>query len=180
MRATWFQVTTLRASNLRVGSSALALLLMMPSASAQILASTASPPASVPYSEVDAPAAAADAVTLAVRKKLAEPAAKSGFDAQERAALAAYYATDGAKPLWVDNSNLTPRALALSTELARADDWGLQASALDVAKLAPKDTSDDALADAEIRISQAALKYARFASCPAASTRSRNFYPPRP
>jgi L,D-transpeptidase YcbB len=163
MRATWIRVTTLRTSTLRVGSSAIALLLMIPSTSAQILASTASPPASVPYSEVEAPAAAADAVTVAVRKKLAEPAAKAGFDGQERAALAAYYATDGAKPLWVANSNLTSRALALNTELARADDWGLPASAFDVASLVPRNTSDDALADAEIRISQAALKYARFA-----------------
>jgi L,D-transpeptidase YcbB len=159
MRASWFQVATLQAS-----SSALALILLTPSAVAQSQILLApSPSASVPYSEVEVPVATADAVTLAVRRKLAEPAAKAGFEGQERAALAAYYAAGGAKPLWVANSNLTPRALALNTELARADDWGLQASAFDVAKLAPKDTTDDGLADAEIRISQTALKYARFA-----------------
>jgi L,D-transpeptidase YcbB len=159
MRASCFHATTLRAS-----TSALTLLLLIPLANAQNMASTASTPAaSVPYSEVDAPAVTADAVTVAVRRKLAEPAAKPGFDGQERAALAAYYAADGAKPLWIAHSNLTPRAHALNTELARADDWGLQASAFDVAKLAPLDTSDEALADAEIRMSLAALKYARFA-----------------
>jgi L,D-transpeptidase YcbB len=169
MRAVWLPAATLRNS-----CSALALLLMSSYAAAQMPPEQTPPPqpiaavdvlptASVPYSEVPAPAAATDKVTAALRRKLAEPGPKSGFDTQERTALAAYYATDGAKPLWVAASNLTPRALALNTELARADDWGLQASAFDVGKLVPRDTSDDALADAEIRISLAALKYARFA-----------------
>jgi L,D-transpeptidase YcbB len=154
------RATMSRAATLRAGGSALAMLMLMPAAGAQS-------PASVPYSEGPTSTASAsvptDAVLAAVRRKLADPAAKSGFDGQERAALAAFYAADTAKALWVAQSNLTPQALALNTELARADDWGLPSSAFDAAKLAPSNTSNDALADAEIRISLAALKYARFA-----------------
>jgi L,D-transpeptidase YcbB len=156
MRSPWSHIAKLRTT-----CSVLALVVMTPAALAQISAG-----ASVPYTEAPAAEAApfaVDAVTAAVRQKLAEPGAKTGFDGLERAALAAYFAADGAKPLWVAHSNLTPRALALNTELARADDWGLPSSAFDVAKLAPASTSDSALADAEIRISLAALKYARFA-----------------
>ena len=166
MRAFWFPILV---GTIAAASHAAAQTMGPTEASPAAAASSAS----VPYSEVAAAAAPeaitpeakapVDGVVAAIRQKLTEPGAKSGFDGQERAALAGFYAADGAKPIWVANSNMTAGALALNAELARADDWGLPASAFDGTKVAPRDSSNDALADAEIRISLAALKYARFA-----------------
>ena len=48
-------------------------------------------------------------------------------------------------------------------EIAKADDWGLEARAFDLPQLAPGETSLAALAGAEIKLALAVLKYARHA-----------------
>jgi murein L,D-transpeptidase YcbB/YkuD len=68
-------------------------------------------------------------------------------------------------PLWVDEKGLTDRGKAVMAEIEKADEYGLRAS--DYALPSPDsfNASDanatDWLADAEIRISYAALDYAR-------------------
>jgi murein L,D-transpeptidase YcbB/YkuD len=49
------------------------------------------------------------------------------------------------------------------SEIRRADDWGLAASAFEIPKLNPHKLSLQTLADAEITLSLAVLKYARHA-----------------
>jgi L,D-transpeptidase YcbB len=123
--------------------------------------------ASVPIEEVPAPAAPAPPVQSAdaslaeqviqnVRQSLGKATGKD-----ERSALAAYYANAN-QPLWVNSSGLTPRAKLLVTELKRADDWGLRAADFDV-PTTKADAKPSELADVEVKLSQAALKYARHA-----------------
>jgi len=65
--------------------------------------------------------------------------------------------------VWVTAAGLTPRARHAMAEIAKADDWGLQAGAFELPALPPGATGLPALADAEIKLSLAVLKYARFA-----------------
>ena len=48
-------------------------------------------------------------------------------DAQDRAALAAFYETRIDEPLWVSNGALNAKAAAIVAEIGKADDWGLEA-----------------------------------------------------
>ncbi len=78
----------------------------------------------------------------------------------DRSAIAAFYAERTAL-LWVTADGFTPRAEHAMAEIAKADDWGLDARAFELPKLGDK--SQAALAEAEIKLSLAVLKYARFA-----------------
>ena len=94
-----------------------------------------------------------------IRQSLGKP---NGRD--ERSALASYYAS-ATQPLWVGLKGLTPRAKALIAELKRADDWGLRAADFDVPQTAAAkpDAKPTDLADVEVKLGFAALKYARHA-----------------
>jgi murein L,D-transpeptidase YcbB/YkuD len=61
----------------------------------------------------------------------------------------------------VTADGFTPRAEHAMAEIAKADDWGLDAQAFELPQLGDK--SQAALADAEVKLSLAVLKYARFA-----------------
>jgi L,D-transpeptidase YcbB len=99
----------------------------------------------------------AEQVIQSVRQSLGKP----GKD--ERGALASHYASV-TEPLWVGTNGLTPRAKALVAELKRADDWGLRAADFEVPTAAAKaDAKPADLADVEVKLSLAALKYARHA-----------------
>jgi L,D-transpeptidase YcbB len=101
----------------------------------------------------------AEQIIQSVRQSLGKTTGKD-----ERSALAASY-SNAAKPLWVDAKGLTPRAKSMIAELRRADDWGLKAADFDVPQLAAAkpDAKPSDLADVEIKLSLAALKYARHA-----------------
>lgn len=103
----------------------------------------------------------ADPVAADIRQRLAKIGPSLGKD--ERQALLQLYAVDGAKPLWVEGKGLTARGQALRTELGKADDWGLQAKDFDVPAALTADATAEQLGDAELKLSLAALKYARFA-----------------
>jgi murein L,D-transpeptidase YcbB/YkuD len=79
----------------------------------------------------------------------------------EGAAVAAFYAGRSA-PLWVNGDGLTSRAELAIAEIARADDWGLGASAF-VLPHPGGERALPALADAEVTLSLAVLAYARAA-----------------
>ena len=101
----------------------------------------------------------AEQVMQSIRQSLGKP---NGRD--ERSALASYYAS-ATQPLWVGLKGLTPRAKALIAELKRADDWGLRAADFDVPQTAAAkpDAKPTDLADVEVKLGFAALKYARHA-----------------
>ncbi len=85
--------------------------------------------------------------------------------ADERKAVAAFYDARNGAPLFADANGLTAVARALLAELALADDWGLPAAELVPAKLAidAKSFTEGEIADAEVRLSLAVLKYANYA-----------------
>jgi len=102
-----------------------------------------------------------DPVVAQVRQQLAT-ARIGDATAAERAALKAFYAERSAA-IWVTSEGFTDRARHAMAEIAKADDWGLQASAFTLPTLPPANRSPAALADAEIKLSFAVLEYARHA-----------------
>ncbi|MBX9589204.1 MAG: L,D-transpeptidase family protein [Hyphomonadaceae bacterium] len=119
---------------------------------------TPPPPAAAP----PAPVAEIEPLVAQVRQAAAAPA-RSGVVAADRAAVAEFYAGRTAA-IWVTaDGGFTPRARHAMAEIAKADDWGLEARAFELPRLAPGETSLPALADAEVKLSLAVLKYARHA-----------------
>lgn len=141
-----------------------------PAATAPAATAAEAPKAEPPKAETpaatatSAPASEPDAVVPAVRTKLGDAAAFAGkFHADDLAALAAFYGERSGGPLWVSKDGLTAKGKALAAEIKKADDWGLEASAFDVPAAPASGAAPDALADAEVKLSLSALKYARFA-----------------
>ena len=118
---------------------------------------------SVALAPPDARAAEPENAPPTVCTKL-ETDAISAFDAQDRDAIAAFYAGRECKPLWVDRTGPTRAADELIAELKHADEWGLKSSdfavpSLDALKVSGK-WSDDQTLTAELEITAAALRYA--------------------
>ena len=120
-------------------------------------ADTAAPPAATP---TPAPVVEVDPLVAQVRQLVA--ASRANVIAADRAAVVAFYAGRSAL-IWVTADGLTARARHAIAEIAKADDWGLEARAFDLPKLDASDKSLPALADAEVKLSLAVLKYSRFA-----------------
>ena len=145
-----------------MASSALALSMCAPA-----FAQETPPPALVESPPAATEAAKPTATGLSpilpvVRQQLASASLK-GADEQDRAALVALYSNPERTLLWVTDSGLTPRAVALVAEFKSAADWGLTPASFVVPDLQTAVTSPEALADAEVRIGLAALRYARHA-----------------
>ena len=104
-----------------------------------------------------------DAIVAQVRQKLAESDNGRTGERGDRAALAAYYAERNGPALWVTTAGFSPRALQVIAEIGKADDWGLSAAAFDLPKLARGPWDPARLAEAEIKLGLAVLKYARHA-----------------
>ena len=100
-------------------------------------------------------------VIAAVRARLAEQ--RPAGDRDDRAALTAFYAEHLGTPLWMSGATLSPGAISTIEEIRRADDWGLRAADFVVPELSGAQTDLAALADAEITLGLAVLKYARHA-----------------
>jgi L,D-transpeptidase YcbB len=86
-------------------------------------------------------------------------------DREDRAALAKFYEARQHEPVWVGATGFSPAGQAVVAEIARAEDWGLEASAFRLPRLAPggRELARAERADAEIAVSLAVLKYARHA-----------------
>lgn len=108
-----------------------------------------------------APVAELDPVIAEVRQQLGA-SRLTDATAEERAALTAFYAEKKA-PVWVSAAGFTARASHAIAEIAQADDWGLEAKAFSLPTQPAGDAAPAALADAEIKLSVAVLKYARYA-----------------
>jgi murein L,D-transpeptidase YcbB/YkuD len=93
----------------------------------------------------------------------------SGVSQQQRMseneALATFYRLPGRRPLWVDENGFNARATEVLDEIARAGEYGLRPEDFPVArpKLVSGEDPTEALASAELALSGAALKYARYA-----------------
>jgi len=114
--------------------------------------------------EPDGPEAligAKEALIITVATRASDRFGKAASRAEQQGILD-YYAAPDAKLLWVDENGLNARAKAVMEEIGKADDYGLRASDYKLPKadgLSGADTQ--ALADAEITLSLAALRYAR-------------------
>jgi L,D-transpeptidase YcbB len=147
--------------------------------SAPSAAASAEPPASAATpsaAENGAPAAAAPAATTADAKADPNAAiaaqlhdlANGKFDAslpnaQERAAVDAFYAGRNYAPLWLTDGHSNDRAQAAMTYLAHVDTDGLYASDYPVPDFANA-ADPAALAQAEIRLTASVITYAHHAS----------------
>ena len=125
------------------------------------------PAPAAPGAPVAPTAGAADTVhpiVALVRERLtATPARGSEADKEDYAGLVAFYAESHGAPVWTSKDGFTPRARQAMAEIRRADDWGLKASAFELPTLPDGQATDETLADAEIKLSLAALKYGRYA-----------------
>jgi L,D-transpeptidase YcbB len=125
-------------------------------------------------------AGTASPLATAIRQQLAEAAAGlSEREAEERAAVAAFYDARAGAPLWLSSGTLNAKADALLAEMAKAGDYGLDAAdfappqtkpeplAKTSAKAKPAATSamppEASLARVEMDLTLTALKYARYA-----------------
>lgn len=114
-----------------------------------------------PGAPVDVPMAkpgdAVDPIVLALRQ--AQP---PKADKEDVAALVDFYA-NAAKPIFIEGASFNARAKLALEEIAKADDWGLKASAFDLPKAPAEGASPDVLAQAEMKLAVAVLTYARHA-----------------
>ncbi|MFA5901073.1 MAG: hypothetical protein WC829_18385, partial [Hyphomicrobium sp.] len=102
---------------------------------AKRLAAAESLPAAAP---AVAPATAPqDPIGQALQQKLAVRVRADEGEAQDRAALSAYYATQAFAPMWVAKTGLNDKGRALIAEFGKANDWGLEAADFAVPTLAP-------------------------------------------
>jgi murein L,D-transpeptidase YcbB/YkuD len=140
-----------------------------PEVEPQAEAPSATPEAVAPEAPADqpplttAPSEPADPVVAIIRGKLADPALAKDADADDVAALAAFYAAKMDKPLWITEMGFSAKAQQALFEIARADEWGLDASAFDLPPADALPDNAEAQAVAEIKLDLAILKYARYA-----------------
>jgi murein L,D-transpeptidase YcbB/YkuD len=103
-----------------------------------------------------------EALRIAIVNRVSEKGAKSG---NEQKALADYYSDADATLLWVDDKGLNLRAKVVMEEIGKADEYGLRASDYPLPKLDSFDPNSPnataALAEAEIKLDLAVLRYAR-------------------
>jgi murein L,D-transpeptidase YcbB/YkuD len=117
--------------------------------------------------EPDIPAALvteAEVLSIQIRQKLADKTPRGEGD--DRAALAEFYNGRAGKPVWAGLDGLNQRARDAMAEIRRADDWGLKPSAFELpgdVAAAKEAVAIERIADAEIKLSLAVLKYARHA-----------------
>src|SRR5262249_6645094 len=121
-------------------------------------------PPGAPAPQRGGPADTVHPIVALVRERLAAaPARGSEADREDYAGLVAFYAESNGQPVWTSKDGFTPRAMQAMAEIRKADDWGLKASAFDLPTLAEGQATNEALAEAEIKLGVAALKYGRYA-----------------
>ena len=104
-----------------------------------------------------------DTVRIAVQDRLSRLTSTSERRKREQGVLVEYY-SDPKKPLlWVDDNGLTDRARSVMQEIANAEEYGLQAADYELPNLDSlgRNSEIDRLAEAEVKISLAVLRYTR-------------------
>ncbi|KAA0125692.1 murein L,D-transpeptidase [Methylobacterium sp. P1-11] len=118
-------------------------------------------PAPEPAPAAAAPVAPADPLGAAVFARLAEPAPLLlRLTGKDRDTIRSFYEARTYKPLWISEGAWTEAAKAVSARLAAAAEDGLDSRAYTIPPLADK-PDEKAVADADLRLSAAAVLYAR-------------------
>ena len=102
-------------------------------------------------------------IVAIIRDKLADPDIRKDAQADDVAALEAFYGAWSGAPLWITEMGFSARAQAALFEIEKADDWGLEAKAFALPPAGALPANVEAQALAEIKLDLAILKYARFA-----------------
>jgi len=102
-------------------------------------------------------------VVVIIREKLADPAVTKGAEADDIAALQAFYRARSGPPLWITEMGFSAKGQAALFEIEGAGDWGLDAEAFALPKPNVLPENEEAQALAEITLDLAVLKYARIA-----------------
>ncbi|MEG9526106.1 MAG: L,D-transpeptidase family protein [Hyphomicrobiales bacterium] len=114
-----------------------------------------------PAPTVAAPVAPADPLGAAILARFGDNAPLLlRLTAKDRDAIRSFYEARAYKPLWIADGAWTEAAKAVAARLAAAGEDGLDAHAYTVPNLAEK-PDEKAVADAELRLSAAAVLYAR-------------------
>jgi L,D-transpeptidase YcbB len=116
-----------------------------------------------PTAVESSPAPAPSALTSAILKRLQDKRLDATSD--ERRAVAAFYEKATPNALFASASGLTGKGLAILNELTASDAWGMPSSELGIGRVPGEGASlsDTDVADLEVRVAMAALKYARYA-----------------
>ena len=129
---------------------------------APVAAPAAGPAAEPPLAQPE-PTVPADSVVAIIREKLADSAVTKGADADDVAALQAFYAARTGTPLWITEMGFSARGQEAIYEIEKAGDCGLDAAAFDLPPHGEMPANPEAQALAEIKLGLAILTYARFA-----------------
>lgn len=114
-----------------------------------------------PSPAATAPVAPTDPLGAAVFARFADPAPLLlRLTGKDRDAIRSFYEARTYKPLWISGGAWTEAAKAVSARLAAAAEDGLDSRAYTVPSL-PDKPDEKALADADLRLSAAAVLYAR-------------------
>jgi L,D-transpeptidase YcbB len=102
-------------------------------------------------------------VVAVIRDKLKDPGFRKGVAADDLAAAETFYGERSEPPIWITAMGFSTRAQALIGEIQKAGDWGLPVDAFDLPPASDLPATLDDQAVDEIKLTLAALKYARFA-----------------
>ncbi len=119
------------------------------------------PPATEPAPAVASPAPpTVPPLQTAMLRALetSQPPARQSMEREWHQAVSAFYTARQGKPVWMTETGMTPAAEALVAEIGRADDWGLDPRAFDVALSRSSDPAQ--LAADELKLTRAVLTYA--------------------
>lgn len=99
-----------------------------------------------------------------IGERIKRERAASAGEREDRDALIKVYAARNGEPVWVGEKGLTEKALTVMNEISSADSYGLNPAAFKLPTIAPGSGGGrEELADADVTLSLAALKYARHA-----------------
>jgi murein L,D-transpeptidase YcbB/YkuD len=105
----------------------------------------------------------ADPVVALIRSKLADSNVTKDANAEDVAALQAFYASRTGAPLWMTEMGVSAKGQAAISEIEKAGDWGLDPKAFTLPPAGELPANQEAEALAEIGLDLAILRYARFA-----------------
>jgi murein L,D-transpeptidase YcbB/YkuD len=115
--------------------------------------------------EIEAPVQeTATPIIAEIRTLLAgRPAPSRRADKEDLAGMKAFYEAKTGQPIWTSAEGFNERALKTIAEIRKAGEWGLDERAFELPKAPAGQAAPEALADAEVKLSIAVLKYARYA-----------------
>jgi len=125
-------------------------------------------------------------VLVALRSSLSQLAGRTNVAppvAEDLAAATAYYTAHSGPLLWLTESGISERGNSVIAEVRKAEEWGLRARDFALPQLPAGTISAEAAAAAEIELTLAVLKYARYArggrfSDPSSISKLLDYTPP--